>query len=216
MYKSTTRQIMQALLVLVATSLSLSTLAASRLPASARATPATPQLTQSYVWYDGDREQTVWVNPQAVAEFNPGKSGESAIRSADTNATEIPMQRAQQGVRLWQMNNTSDTAIRGMSSHNPTGKYSPVFHDGPSSSAGMRALPGNIIVYLNPAWDASLVDAWIKKRKLEIVKKLDIGPNIYVFKTGPGLEALDTANTLYKSGEVNAAFPDWWQGVVAK
>jgi hypothetical protein len=51
---------------------------------------------------------------------------------------------------------------------------------------------------------------------LEIVKKLEIGPNIYVIKTGTGLEALDTANALYKSGEVKAAFPDWWQEVATR
>jgi hypothetical protein len=48
------------------------------------------------------------------------------------------------------------------------------------------------------------------------VKKLEIGPNIYVIKTGPGLEALETANALYRSGEVKAAFPDWWQEVVPR
>jgi hypothetical protein len=51
---------------------------------------------------------------------------------------------------------------------------------------------------------------------LEIVKKLEIGPNIYVIKTGLGLEALATANALYRSGEVKAAFPDWWQEVVTR
>jgi hypothetical protein len=214
MRNPTGRSIMQILIVFVTVTFSLNVVAASRMPASSR--PATPQLTQSYTWYDGDREQTVWLNPQAVAEFNPGQRGVSAARSADANATQLHLKQAQQGVRLWQMNNTGNAAIHGLARNNPSGKYSPVFHDGPSSAASMRALPGNIIVYLNPVWDATLVDAWVKKRKLEIVKKLDIGPNIYVIKTGPGIEALDTANALYKSGEVNAAFPDWWQGVVAK
>jgi hypothetical protein len=39
-------------------------------------------LTQAYVWYDGDRERQVWLNPQIVAEFNPGPQGESSIKSA--------------------------------------------------------------------------------------------------------------------------------------
>jgi hypothetical protein len=49
-----------------------------------------------------------------------------------------------------------------------------------------------------------------------MMKKLEIGPNIYVIKTAPGLEALETANTLYRSGEVKAAFPDWWEEVVTR
>jgi hypothetical protein len=75
----------------------------------------------------------------------------------------------------------------------------------------MRALPGNIIVYLDPAWDSEAVTAWAGQRQLKIVKKLEFGPNIYVIKTGPGLDALNIANALYKSGEVVAAFPDWWE-----
>jgi hypothetical protein len=103
-----------------------------------------------------------------------------------------------------------------LSSANQPGNYSPVLHDGPTSTARMRALPGNIIVYLDPAWDGAAVNAWVSKHQLEIIKKLEIGPNIYLIKTGPGLEALNTANALYKSGEVVAAFPDWWKQVTTR
>lgn len=203
----------RVLTVIFAAVLSLNVTAASR-PASASRTA--PQLSQSVVWYDGDREQKVWVNPQLVAEFNPGKLGATAVRSADANAKMLPMKRKQAGVRLWQMDNSGDMAVRGLKAGNPAGKYSPVFHDGPSSASSMRALPGNIIIYLDPSWDAAAVKGWLQKRNMEVVKKLEIGPNIFVIKTGPGLEALETANILYKSGEVKAAFPDWWQEVQAK
>ena len=32
----------------------------------------------------------------------------------------------------------------------------------------------------------------------------------------PGMEALETANALYRSGEVKAALPDWWQEVATR
>jgi hypothetical protein len=214
MCKPTSRSIIGVLTIVLASTLSMNAGAATR-PVSAGRVVA-PQLTQTYVWYDGDREQTVWLNPQAVAEFNPVKKGVTAARSVDANAKLLPVRRTQQGVRLWQMNNTGDTAIRSLAVSHPAGKYSPVFHDGSSSTNRMRALPGNIIVYLDPSWDAAAVDAWLKTKKLEVVKKLEIGPNIFVIKTGPGLEALDTANNLYKSGEVKAAFPDWWQEIETK
>jgi len=105
----------------------------------------------------------------------------------------------------------AETAIRNLKASHPQGKYSVVFHDAPASTGRMRALPGNVIVYLDPQWGEAAVNSWLNIRKLEIVKKLEIGPNIYVIKTGPGLEALETANALARSGEVKAAFPDWWQ-----
>lgn len=215
MGKPTMRRLIQILTLLGAAALSLSL---NAMGASRPVTPtrAAPELAQSYVWYDGDREQKVWLNPQVVAEFNPGKRSDTAVRSVDANAQLLAVKHQQAGVRLWQMSNTGDVAVRALKTDNPGGRYSPVFHDGPSSASSMRALPGNIIITLDPAWDAATVTAWLQKRNMEVVKKLEIGPNIYVIKTGPGLEALETANTLYQSGEVKAAFPDWWQEVQAK
>lgn len=177
-------------------------------------------LTQAYVWYDGNREHKVWMNPQIVADFSTGADKQNAIKAANPGATLLQMRNKQAGVRIWKLDSASATAtgaaIQSLSASQPGGKYSPVFHDGPSSTASMRALPGNIIVYLDPSWDAAAAKTWMQQRNMEVVKKLDIGPNIFVIKTGPGLEALETANILYKSGEVKAAFPDWWQEVQAK
>lgn len=177
-------------------------------------------LTQAYVWYDGEREHKVWMNPQVIAEFGAAADNRSSVTAVVAGATPLLMKNRQGGVRMWKLDSSSamvtGAAIQSLAVSQPAAKYSPVFHVGPSSTTGMRALPGNIIVYLNPAWDAAAVSAWLEKRKLEVVKKLPIGTNAYVIKTGPGLEALDTANNLHKSGEVKAAFPDWWQEVEAQ
>jgi hypothetical protein len=203
----------QILSVVVIAAISMNVLGETRPAATLGRAAAVPQFSQSYVWYNGNREETVWLNPQLVAEFDPSKQGVATARSIDTNAKILIQKRYQGAVRMWQMDNTGDAAVRSMAASHATGKYSPVFHSGPSSNSAMRALPGNIIVYLNPTWDATAVNNWVLSHKLEVVKKLEIGPNIYVIKTAPGLEALNTANGLYLSGEVAAAFPDWWQEV---
>ncbi len=183
---------------------------------SRRAIDPSTALTQAYVWYDGDREQRVWLNPRIVAEFGPDARGESVMRSTSSGARILPTKHNQAVVRFWQLDNTAETAIRSLKASHPQGNYSAVFHDGPASTGRMRALPGNIVVTLDPQWDKAAVNNWLSTRKLEIVKKLEIGPNIYVIKTGPGLEALETANALARSGEVKAAFPDWWQEVTTR
>lgn len=200
--------ISKMMVAIIALALSLNVMGASK---QVNGSKANKQLTQSYSWHDGAREVVVWLNPQVVAEFNPGKSGEVAAKNADSNAKVLPIKHQQQGVRLWQMNNTSEVAVRGLSGKNPTGQYSSVFHDDQSGIGAMRALPGNIIISLNRAWDAATVNDWFKSKQLEMLKKLEIGTNIYIVKTAPGLEALNKANELYLSGEVVAAFPDWWQ-----
>ncbi len=178
---------------------------------SVKSTQPEQSLEQSYTWYDGDREQKVWLNPNLLADFNPPASGQSPVKKAYTDAKLLATRH--KGIRLWQLKGGSNLkgVVHNLKTLHPDGKYSPVFHDVPMASGRMRSLPGNIIVYLNPAWDEATVNRWVSGRNLEIVKKLEIGPNIFVLKTGPGLETLETANTLYKSGEVIAAFPDWWE-----
>lgn len=196
------------------------------------ASAKTPQLQQSYTWYDGKRARQVWLDPELLAEFNPGKKAEQdampVVKSVYPEAA--PVGNVKGGVQMWRMGAgvSSDKAARALVSAAATGvtdataattisgTYSPVLRDGASTSARMRALPGNIIVYLNPSWDAAGVNAWANRRQLTILKKLEIGSNVYVIKTAPGLEALNTANALYQSGEVVAAFPDWWQEVSVK
>ncbi len=174
--------------------------------------PAAP-LTQTVTWHDGEQEHTVWINPVLVAEFDPAATeAGSALKQAQPSARALPGKS--KGMRIWQLDGTTAPAGMTRSLNNarlPQGKYSPVLHDSPSAASRMRALPGNIIVYLQPAWNEAQVNAWLQTRGLSVVKKLDFGSNIYILKAGPGLEALELANTLYQSGEVVAAFPDWWQ-----
>lgn len=178
----------------------------------------TAKLQQAYVWYDGGRERQVWLDPDLVAEFNAGKGNgtQSSVKSVYGDAVQVPERYG--SVSIWRLGagTGSDAAISKLSALSRPGKYSPVLHDSPSSKGRMRALPGNIIVYLDPSWSSEAVSAWAAKHRLEIVKKLEIGPNIYVIKTGPGLEALNSANALYRSGEVVAAFPDWWEEQAAR
>lgn len=187
--------------------------------AGSKNTPSkTVKLQQAYIWYDGQQEQQIWLNPGLVAEFHTDDSypTTSAVKSVYADAVPVPKYHG--AVRLWQLSGGvhSEKAIQTLSATDQTGKYSPVLHDGPTTTGRMRALPGNVIVYLNPAWDSEAVNAWVSQHQLEIVKKLEIGTNIYIIKTGPGLESLNTANALYRSGEVVAAFPDWWEEVTTR
>lgn len=167
------------------------------------------QLEQAYVWYDGDQERKVWLNPGLIAEFPSDKDGPENYPEAMASV------RQEKGARVWRLEEGSAQGgvIRGLKTSHPQGRFSPVFHDGSTSGGRKRALPGNIIVYLDPAWDSPAVRQWVSERNLEIIQKLEIGPNIFVLKTGPGLEALELANTLYLTGEVVAAMPNWWKEV---
>ncbi len=171
------------------------------------------RLTVSYHWREGagpGREQTVWINPSLLAELNPTPSGEVSLKGAFAGAS--AREDSPRGVRLWQVGKDLklEEVQRRVKSLGQTGSFLPVFHDGPFATDPIRVAPGNVIVYLNPEWTEAAVQQWAQSRQLTLLRKLEAGPNIYVVHSGPGVEALNLANSLYKAGSVLAAFPDWW------
>lgn len=171
---------------------------------------------QQYYWYDGNQKAHIWLNPSLIAEFNPNPVGQAAVKKMLPGA--MLHSKQPPSMRLWQIETGVEpvSTTRSLNESHPEGRISPVLHDGPSGSSGMRALPGNIIVYLDPKWDEKTVYKWAGSHNLTIVKRMGIGRNAYIIKTGPGIAALETANSIYESGEVLASFPDWWQEVVKR
>jgi len=172
-------------------------------------------LTIAYAWHDGEREQTVWLNPALVAEFSTLPEDESAVKRAYPAAQAEPGSR---GIaRIWRVDgDAAERVLREARAANPVGKYSPVFSDGAADGARKRALPGDIIVVFKPEWTESRINAWAAALGLPIASKLEIGPNVYVLKTEAGLGALATANRIHKSGEVVSAQPNWWVEVTTR
>lgn len=174
------------------------------------------QLQQSYTWYDGDIKREVWVNPQLIAEFNPTISQKNQISAAVTGAQVVSAKMGP--VRFWQVNDTinAKTAISSISKRMNSNQISAVLHDGASTLSAMRAIPGNIIIYLDPGWDQATATQWLAQKNLQVVSQRQFMPNVFVIKSIPGLESLLMANKLYESGEVVAAFPNWWKELVTK
>ena len=168
---------------------------------------------RSFVWYEKDRAHTVWLDAEHVAEFNgsqPGSEESSAVRRMFRNSSPV---RTQGVVRVWKVGGAGDSeaAARSLRLGNPGTAYSPVLRDSLGTKAPMRALPGNFIVHFQLSWDESKVKAWIARNKFEVVQKLEIGPNVYVLKSEAGLASLQRANEVHASGEVVAAYPNWWR-----
>src|SRR5690606_14606405 len=93
----------------------------------------------------------------------------------------------------------------------PEAQVSPVLRDAPSTAAPMRALPGQIIVYLDPGWSEPEARAWLQDHGLDAIQQLDFDPNVFLLRSGPGLAAPQLGNRLREQPGVVAAMPDWWQ-----
>ena len=55
-----------------------------------------------------------------------------------------------------------------------------------SDGGALRALPGNIIVRLDPAWSASQADDWLAANGLTALRRLPIGGNVLGVMSPPG------------------------------
>lgn len=145
----------------------------------------------AYTWYDGGKPKQVWLDRSLLAEF--GSRAESGSRAVvDT-----------QGVRVWR---AEEQAAARAKAH---GKTSPVLRDAPGGA--MRALPGNVIVRLNPSLGEMEVSQWLAAQGLVDVGRLGFGKNILIVRSAPGLASLELANRLQASGTVLSAQPEWWQ-----
>lgn len=208
MNRSTSRFI--GVLAVFAISLSLSFLAEA---ASAKGQiPKAAPLSKSYTWYDGDKKRTIYLNPNLLAEFHVTDEAQSKVLQT------VPAKAVSRkgAVRIWRVDDGADHAIASVRAATPRADVSPVFHDDASDTGRMRALTGNIIVYLDPRWNETAVNQFLARNDLVLVKKLEIGANIFVVKDGSGLAALEKANALYESGGVVAAFPEWWQEIAPR
>ena len=172
-------------------------------------------LTISYAWHDGEREHTVWLNPDLVAEFGALSEDASAVKRAYPAAA---AERGSRGIaRIWRVDGDAAERVLGEArTANPAGKYSPVFGDAAADGARKRALPGGIIVAFKSDWTESRVNAWAAAQGLPIASKLEIGPNVYVLKTEAGLAALTTANRIRQGGQIVSAQPNWWVEVTTR
>lgn len=166
-------------------------LVAATTQACAQAPSKAETVAGRYVWYDGGKPREVQVDETLVAEFD-NASGSSATPVLRSN-----------GVRIWRRQD--DAATRAVA----TGKTSPVFRD--TEGGAMRALPGNVIVRLEPAWNAGQVRDWLAAYGLTELRRLPIGGNVLVVASPPGLAALELANRLQLSGKVLSAQPEWWE-----
>jgi len=168
---------------------------------------------QRQTWYDGDQQRSIWLNPNLLAEFNPQDESRSQLKSL-FSATDIS-KKSSKSIRWWKLDGvvSSKQALKSLKSAQSTGHFSPVLHDSPSSIASKRLLPGNVIVVLDPTWDQATAKAWFEAQNVVVVETLGFTLNAFLIKTEAGLDALNTANRLYETGEVKLASPNWWKEI---
>ncbi len=157
---------------------------------------------EAVVWYDGDKRRTSRVMPGLVAEF----AGQDDIQTKSVPATTGAPVLSERGVSIWKVDST---AYSTKAAQTLPRNHSPVFKDGGS----MRALPGGVVVILNPSLTQLEVEQWFESQQLEIANQLTFAKYAYLVSTDAGLAALNVANRLVEESDkqiVISVTPNWW------
>ncbi len=167
--------------------------------------------TSKVTWYDGRQARDLWLAQDLVAEF-PVKGALQGRSLLNTNENTLVMQQA--AVRIWRVSEDANTLSRRASQQTSSETFTPVFRDAPGAGS-MKALPGGIILILNPDLTQDQVDNWFASQSITIARQLNLSTYAYFIETQPGLEGLDLANQLIEedNGEltyIQSATPNWW------
>jgi hypothetical protein len=180
---------------------------------------AGPPLTQSYKWFDGGKEFTVWLDPDYVAEYGPPGESTAEGKAVKTHAPSSTLHYRKGHTRVWKLG-APKLGAKGVAALNkiktaaPAGKFSPVFRSAPTPLlSGQLTLPGGIIVKFKPDWSEQQIRDFANAHGLKVSRKSPAGHNIYVLSTEPGMQSLEKANALHFTGEVLNATPNWQEAL---
>lgn len=163
---------------------------------------------QSYHWYDGNEQRTVYLDATMIADFNP----QSDVATKAAQGASLSKGRKVGGAMLWKLDSsTAKSSLNVSKSLVQKGAYSPVFRSSKAGSA--RALPGGVIVQFASDWDETRIEQWVSDQGQSIESKATFGTNFYILATQSGMVSLETANRLYETGDVLLASPNWWKEV---
>ena len=92
----------------------------------------------------------------------------------------------------------------------------PVFRS--ESGGTLMALPGGVVLALDPGWDSSQIHGFFASNKIKAsrVSDLDWLTNGYLVETEPGLPSLELANRLAAQDGVDLSSPNWWTDATTK
>lgn len=82
-----------------------------------------------------------------------------------------------------------------------------------TSMGGWKALPGGVLVVLDPEMETAEIDAFFAELDTGEISEMDFTKNAFFIETEPGIVGLELSNKLAKMKEVKLSSPNWWTPV---
>ena len=148
---------------------------------------------KKYIWQDGEYTISLWEAENLVMERNDAdeqSEQSSAIAPEDVIAV-----------------NDNLRVVKKQSWHQFGDDVFPVLV---TANGEWKALPGGVLVVLDPKMGQANIDAFFAKMELTQISKMDFTKNAYLIETEPGIIVLELSNKLAGMEEVKLSSPNWW------
>ncbi len=139
-----------------------------------------------YTWRDGRRTRKAIVQPNLSLHRDGVKVSTDGEKFLDLGG----------GARIVAKRGAADTGLA-------------VFR---SEAGDLMALPGGVLLVLDPHWERPRVDAFLAANGIDSgrLSELAWADNAFLVKTAPGFAALELANALAGRDGVVLSSPNWW------
>ncbi len=179
------------------------------LPALAAFWAASASAADGLRYYDGNEQRSITWQPDLLAEFSRG-SDQRSVQALVPGAVRV----AGAGDSLVRIFRVTKTSTRSANVAPPAaGTW--VYREGDSPAGRLMALPGGVMVKFKPAWTRAQIDAWVTGRGL-VIERAMATTSWFLLASPAGDASLALANSIFESGDVLAATPNWWKQTVAR
>jgi hypothetical protein len=156
-------------------------------------------------YYDGAQKLPIQLRTDLAADFS-----RPSAQATSANAQAVAATSTVAGDSLVRIYRVPSVVVRSADAAGATTGASPVYAQGDSGRGRLMALPGGVMVKFKPDWTRARIDAWLAERGAKVGRALGMQGNWFLVDTAPGSASLELANSMFESGEVLSASPNWW------
>lgn len=165
-------------------------------------------LAMRRTWFDGQREHSVFVNPERVLVF---AADAGHTRHAPRSGAQVVSR--QPGMAVWSVPSLEEADLPSLDRGRHTGaRVCVCVHAGPDTSSQPLGLPGGLFVRAAEGVDLTHLMATIESRGYGEARVTAYDARLIYVETVPGLGVLDLVTELGRLEAVAEAQPNWWRG----
>ena len=176
-------------------------------------------------WYDGATRRTIWMAPDRLAVvFDTASIPKTRVEAEQRVSRSLPgavLDTQHGAVAVFRLPQSAGPSASAESARVLRGEHgvrhaSAVFYQGSRGPANPLVLSGEIIVGFKVAMSSDDLTRFARKYGIALVRPLGVVPDTFVFDARAAGDSLALANSIFETGQVTLAQPNWIQSATRR